>query len=71
MTKELRPFSQQFTHLFIGLFVLIEVQGKFDEAIAVLKKAAEFMNMSGNKEAAELFQKRIEFLEFQKSKKSQ
>ena len=52
----------------ISLAKSLEIQGKYNEAIAVLKKAAGFMRYIGNKEAAAKLEKYIELLEFKKSR---
>ena len=44
----------------------LEFQGRYDEAIDVLRKGVQFMQRHGQKAAAAMLQRDLEFLEFKK-----
>jgi len=52
----------------ISLAKSLEIQGKYNEAIAALEKAAGFMRYIGQQDTAAKLEKHIELLEFKKSR---
>ncbi len=53
----------------ITLAQALEIQKRYDGAIAALKKAVEFMEYIEDKEAAAKLQEYLELVEFRKSKR--
>ena len=52
-----------------SLTKVLEVQGRYDEAIDVLQKGVEFMHQQGQQAAAAKLQRDLELLEFKKSRR--